>query len=94
MTRSELIAAIAEQFPDLRADDVDSCVRTILDAISEQLGRGGRIEIRDFGSFQLNSVPARTGRNPKTGQLVHVPAKPKVHFKVGRGLKARVDSGS
>jgi integration host factor subunit beta len=56
------------------------------------LEKGRRIEIRGFGSFELNHRPARTGRNPKTGEKVPVPEKFAPHFKPGRELRERVDS--
>ena len=56
------------------------------------LVKGRRIEIRGFGTFKINHRPARTGRNPKSGQAVSVPEKFVPHFKVGRELRERVDS--
>ena len=56
------------------------------------LVKGRRIEIRGVGSFTINHRPPRTGRNPKTGKQVHVPAKFMPHFKAGRELRERVDS--
>jgi integration host factor subunit beta len=56
------------------------------------LVKGRRIEIRGFGSFQINYRPPRTGRNPKSGQTVQVPEKFVPHFKAGRELRERVDS--
>ena len=91
MIRSELITTIADKFPDLKRDDAESCVATILDAIAGQVSKDGRVEIRGFGSFQLNIRPARTGHNPKTGEKVAVPAKPCPHFKAGKELRERVD---
>ena len=57
MTKSELIARLAERFPQLVAKDADFAVKMILDAMSEALVRGDRIEIRGFGSFALNYRP-------------------------------------
>lgn len=91
MIRSELITTLAEKFPALKKDDAEACVATILDAIASQISKDGRVEIRGFGSFQLNQRPARTGRNPKTGEKVSVPAKPAPHFKAGKELRDRVD---
>ena len=54
MIRSELIATLAEKFPDLKMDDAEACVATILDAITDQVSKDGRVEIRGFGMFQLN----------------------------------------
>jgi integration host factor subunit beta len=62
----------------------------ILDNLSATLARGGRIEIRGFGSFGLNYRPPRLGRNPKTGDKVKVPAKYVPHFKAGKELRERV----
>ena len=68
MTKSELIARLAERFPQLVAKDADFAVKMMLDAMSEALVRGDRIEIRGFGSFALNYRPPRVGRNPKSGE--------------------------
>jgi len=73
------------------AKDADFAVKMILDAMSEALVRGDRIEIRGFGSFALNYRPPRTGRNPKSGEKVSVPSKWVPHFKAGKELRERVD---
>lgn len=91
MTKSELIARLAERFPQLVAKDADLSVKMMLDAMSEALAKGDRIEIRGFGSFSLNYRPPRVGRNPKTGSRVEVPAKYVPHFKAGKELRERVD---
>ncbi len=91
MTRSDLIAKLAEHYPQLLVKDVELAVRVVLDTMSSALSRGGRIEIRGFGSFALNYRPPRTGRNPKSGDRVQVPAKYVPHFKAGKELRERVD---
>ena len=91
MSKSELIAQLAERFPQLVAKDADYAVKMILDAMTDALARGDRIEIRGFGSFALNYRPPRTGRNPKSGEKVHVPEKYVPHFKAGKELRERVD---
>ena len=90
MTRSDLIMLLANLHPQLLAKDVDLAVKVILDSMSATLSRGGRIEIRGFGSFGLNYRPPRQGRNPKTGEKVEVPAKYMPHFKVGKELRERI----
>ena len=92
MTKSELIARLAERFPQLVAKDADFAVKMILDAMSDALVRADRIEIRGFGSFALNYRPPRTGRNPKSGEKVSVPSKWVPHFKAGKELRERVDA--
>lgn len=90
MTRSDLIAKLAELHPQLLSKDADFTVKVILDALTASLSRGGRVEIRGFGSFGLNYRPPRLGRNPKTGDKVKVPAKYVPHFKAGKELRDRV----
>ncbi|MFZ2302475.1 MAG: integration host factor subunit beta [Gallionella sp.] len=90
MNRSDLISRLAELHPQLLAKDADLAVKVILDAMSNTLSHGGRIEIRCFGSFGLNYRPPRLGRNPKTGEKVKVPAKYMPHFKTGKELRERV----
>ena len=91
MTKSDLIAKLADRFPQLVAKDADFAVKMILDALSEALAKGDRIEIRGFGSFSLNYRPPRVGRNPKSGDKVSVPEKWVPHFKAGKELRERVD---
>lgn len=91
MTKSELIARLAERFPQLVAKDAELAVKVILDAMTEALARGDRIEIRGFGSFSLNHRPPRIGRNPRSGERVDVPEKWVPHFKAGKELRERVD---
>ncbi len=98
MTKSELIALLAEQeelYQDhLTVKDIDESVNTILDAMTVALAQGIRIEFRGFGSFSLNYRPPRKGRNPKTGDSVDVPAKYVPHFKAGKAMREQVDAGS
>ncbi len=91
MTKSELIARLAERYPQLVAKDADYAVKTILDAMVDAMAAGQRIEIRGFGSFSLNRRPPRIGRNPKSGDKVMVPEKRVPHFKPGKELRERVD---
>lgn len=91
MTKSELIARLAERHPHLVAADAELAVKTIIDAMVNSLVEGERIEIRGFGSFSLNFRPPRLGRNPKTGDKVQVAGKYVPHFKAGKELRDRVD---
>ncbi|MCX7945746.1 MAG: integration host factor subunit beta [Hydrogenophilus sp.] len=94
MTRSELIAALAARFPQLPAGEVDTAVRVVLAEIAAALARGGRVEVRGFGSFSLHYRPPRKGRNPKTGETVEVPAKAIPYFRAGKELRERVDAAA
>ena len=92
MTKSELIARLADHHPQLVVKDAEAAVNAILEAMTASLVNGRRIEIRGFGSFGINYRPPRTGRNPKTGEKVSVSEKFVPHFKPGGELRYRVDS--
>jgi integration host factor subunit beta len=91
MLRSELIERVAELHPHLRYSDVERVVETIFTSIGEALARGGRIEIRGFGSFTIKHREARTGRNPRTGATVEVSPKVIPYFRIGKHLHARLN---
>ena len=91
MTRSDLVEELAARFGQLTQRDAEYAVKTILDAVSDALVRGHRIEIRGFGSFSVNSRPPRMGRNPRSGEAVHIPEKRVPHFKPGKALRETVD---
>ena len=90
MTKSELIDALAARsnLTKARAELVVNCV---FDAMIEALQRGEGIEIRGFGSFTVRPYKPYSGRNPRTGEPVPVPAKRLPFFKVGKELKELVN---
>ncbi len=92
MTRTELIAILAQRFPQLLRADAEMAVTEILGAVTNTLSRGNRVEIRGFGTFGLNYRPPRIARNPKTGEKVSVPGKQVPHFKAGKELRASVNA--
>ena len=91
MKKSELVTLVAERLPYLTRKDAETIVDTIFDSMIEGLAQGDRIEIRGFGSLAVKPRPAREGRNPKTGETVHIPAKRLPHFKVGKELYERIN---
>jgi integration host factor subunit beta len=94
MTRSDLVEELAARFGQLAQRDAEFAVKTILDAISDALVQGHRVEIRGFGSFSVNHRPPRVGRNPRSGESVTIPEKRVPHFKPGKALREAVDSGT
>jgi|SRR5450759_4072501 integration host factor subunit beta len=90
MTRSKLISHLADKHPHLTASDVALAIKTLIDSISNHLIKGGRVEIRGFGSFSAHARPPRLGRNPRTGEKVHVPEKRMLNFRPGTELRERV----
>jgi integration host factor subunit beta len=94
MIKSELIQRISEQNPDLRQNDVENIVNTMLDAITGAMARGDRVELRGFGVFSARNRAARTGRNPRTGAYVSVEQKSVQFFKTGREMRNRLNPTS
>jgi integration host factor subunit beta len=91
MTRSDLIADLAASNPHLTEAHAELIVATIFDQITEALARGDRVELRGFGAFSVKQRKAREGRNPKTGEVVQVHAKPVPYFRTSRDLLARLN---
>ncbi len=90
MTKRGLIERLAEHTSHISKKDAEIVVNMIFTSMAEALKRGERIEIRGFGTFQVKVHKAHEGRNPKTGEDVHIPATRKAFFKVGQELKDRV----
>ena len=91
MIRSELISRLEKDQPDLSPREVEQIVGFIFDCMSQRLADGGRVELRGFGTFTTRARDGRTGRNPRTGVSVTVPAKRVPHFKPGKALREAVD---
>ena len=89
ITKKELIDRIADTTNHRRVQ-VKRVVQQFLDEIISELGKGNRLEFRDFGVFETKLRKARRAQNPKTLQPVDVPEKRTVKFKVGRMMKARL----
>ena len=91
MIKSELILRLAAANPHLYQRDVERIVSTIFQEVADALARGDRVEIRGFGAFSVKSRPARTGRNPRTGEAVEVAEKFVPFFKTGKELRERLN---
>ena len=93
LIKSELIERIAEQNPHLFQRDVEHIVNAILEEIVTALAKGDRVELRGFGAFSVKNRPARTGRNPRTGEQVSVAEKYVPFFKTGKDMRERLNGG-
>lgn len=93
VTKKELIERIAER-TQLKRQDVRTVVQGFLDEIINELGKGNRLEFRDFGVFDVRERAERVAQNPKTLERVMVPAKRTARFRIGRLMKQCVDSCS
>ncbi len=91
MTKSDLIAELCKEkgLPLTKAGDI---VNIVFDGITNTLKKGGRVELRGFGSFKVKKYKGYKGRNPKTGESIKVKAKKLPFFKCGKELKKRVNT--
>lgn len=94
MIRSELVEKIAADNPHLYQRDVERIVATIFDEIIDAMANGDRVELRGFGSFSVKKRDSRTGRNPRTGESVHVEEKHVPFFKTGKLLRDRLNGSA
>ncbi len=90
--KSQLISKLTAENPHLSQHDVERVVSCVFGCMEEALVRGGRVELRGFGAFSVRARPARTGRNPRTGEAVSVPAKAVPFFKSGKELRLRLNA--
>ena len=91
MIRSELVDKLSAEHRDLNPREVEAIVSTFFDCIIQRLADGGRVELRGFGAFSTRARDARTGRNPRTGDVVAVDAKRVPYFKPGKEMRARLN---
>ena len=91
MTKTELVRHVAERLRHLTHRDAEIIVDTIFESMAGALAQGDDIEIRGFGSFRVKNRGAREGRNPRTGESVHIPAKKLPLFRIGRELHERIN---
>ena len=89
MNKTELIAAVAEK-ANLSKKDAEAAVSAVLDAVTGELVKGGKVQLIGFGSFEVRERAAKQGRNPKTGEAMQIPATKVPAFKAGNALKNAV----
>ena len=89
MNKTELIAAVAEK-ANLSKKDAEAAVSAVLDAVTYELVKGGKVQLIGFGSFEVRERAAKQGRNPKTGEAMQIPATKVPAFKAGNALKNAV----
>lgn len=90
MTRADLVKALSKNQKYLASKDVGLAVRSLINILSNSLSSGERVEIRGFGSFNLQYHPPRSGRNPRTGEPIDISGKYAPYFKPGKELRKRV----
>lgn len=93
MTKRELVIQVASRLGRTQ-NEVGSIVQEMLDAVTQSLAEGHRLEIRNFGVFEVRHRDARVGRNPRTGESVPIAEKRVATFKPGKTLKEWVQNGA
>jgi integration host factor subunit beta len=91
MTKSELVEKIVGANTVLTRKESELVVNLVFDAMSNALKKGEKVEIRGFGSFTVRERGPREARNPKSGEVVRIPAKRTPFFKTGKELRERVN---
>ena len=90
MNKTELIAAVAEK-AELSKKDAEKAVKAFTDVVSEELVKGGKVQLVGFGTFEVSERASREGRNPKTGNPLTIAASKTPKFKAGKALKDEVN---
>ncbi len=92
MVRSELLQKLCNQHPNLVRRDVEKILKIIFEEITKALCRGENIEIRGFGTYKIVHRKSRTGRNPKNSELVQIPEKKAIKWKMSKILFNRLNN--
>ena len=90
MNKNDLVAAIAEK-AGLSKKDSEKALKAFEEAVTEELKKGGKVQLVGFGMFDVAERAAREGRNPQTGAAMPIPASKAPRFKVGKTLKDAVN---
>ncbi len=86
MNKTELVAAMAAK-ADISKKDAEAALKAFTDVVGEQLKKGNKIQLVGFGTFEVSKRAKRTGRNPRTGEEMTIPASKAPKFKPGKALK-------
>ena len=90
MNKGELVAALAAK-TELSKKDSEAALNALVDVIGETIAKGEKVQLIGFGTFESKSRPARTARNPRTGEEVKIAASKAPVFKAGKALKDKVN---
>ena len=91
MNKTELVAAVAEQ-ADISKKDAEKVLKAFVDVVTEEMKKGGKIQLVGFGTFEVSERAAREGRNPQTGKTMKIEACKAPKFKAGKALKDAVNA--
>lgn len=91
MNKAELIAAMSEK-AEISKKDAEKALKAFTDVVAEELKKGEKIQLVGFGTFEVTERAARTGRNPKSGEEMNIPASKAPKFKAGKALKDLINA--
>lgn len=89
MNKTDLVAAVAAK-AEISKKDADAAVKAAFDAITEALAEGEKVALVGFGTFEVKTRAARTGKNPRTGEVIEIAETKIPSFKAGSALKGAV----
>ena len=92
MVKSEIIKQLHNKYSILNRSQIQATVDIIFDTITESLVTSKPVELRDFGRFSIKKIKAKyNARNPKTGEIIYIPEKKKISFKMSKHLKQKIN---
>ena len=91
MNKTELVAAIAEK-ADMSKKDAEKALKAFEEVVTEELTNNGKVQLVGFGTFDVAERAAREGRNPQTGEPMHIAASKAPRFKAGKALKDAINA--
>jgi len=93
LVKSEIIKQLHKKHPALKRSQIEAIFDTMFNSISESLTKEKPVELRDFGRFSIKTIKQKyNARNPKTGEIIYVPEKKKVSFKMSKHLKQELNN--
>ena len=95
MVKSEIVKQLRKNYPALNLSQIETIVNTTFDTIANSLAKHKPVELRNFGRFSVKTIKAKyNARNPKTGEIIYVPEKKKVSFKMSKHLKQEINKNT
>ena len=92
IVKSKLLKQLSDNYPNFLKKDLEKSLNIVLNEIKLALYNGDNVELRDFGTWSINTQKARISRNPKTGQRVETPEKKKIRFKMSKKLFKKINN--
>ena len=92
IVKSKLLKQLSDNYSNFLKKDLEKSLNIVLNEIKLALYNGDNVELRDFGTWSINTQKARLSRNPKTGQKVETPEKKKIRFKMSKKLFKKINN--